>query len=155
MKLAMYKGPPDDLIHWIGHAGVCLRTWSRYSHCEAVFGELDATGHATCWSASNRDGGVRKKRIKLDSGHWDVFDLPWADELDEAVAENWFIAHEGAGYDWLGNAGFVLPWRTEDREKFFCSEAVAAAFGFAKPWTRHPADLLRRATTGALKLHIV
>lgn len=139
MRLAMYKGPPSDALHWIGHAAVCLRTLSRYSHIELVFGESDASGAAECWSSSSRDGGVRGKRIDLTtSGHWDVFDLPQFDELDACAALIWFRAHEGDGYDWWGNAGFVLPWRTEDRGKYFCSEAVMAALAVERPWAYHP-----------------
>jgi hypothetical protein len=145
LRLAMYKGPPSDALHWVGHAAVCLRTMSRYSHIELVFGESDAQGFAECWSSSSRDGGVRGKRIDLmSSGHWDVFELPQFDELDAGAALIWFQAHEGDAYDWWGNAGFVLPWRTEDRSKLFCSEAVMQALAEERPWTDHPRGALDR-----------
>lgn len=152
LRIAMYKGPADGLLHQVGHVAVCVRTISRYSHCELVFGPTDAAGFATCWSSSSRDGGVREKRIQLNSGRWDVFSLPGVDDFDEAHALDWFHRHEGAGYDWLGNAGFVLPWRTEQRSKYFCSEACAAALGLARPWTLHPQAVLIKATTFALEV---
>lgn len=151
LRLAMYKGPPDGLLHTVGHLGVCLRTLSRYSHCELVFGPTDATGHATCWSSSSRDGGVREKRVQLTSGRWDVFALPAATPAQATAALAWFRSHDGAGYDWAGNAGFVLPWRVERRRQYFCSEAVAAALGLPRPWTFHPQRLLLATTLQALK----
>lgn len=155
MRLAMYKGPADGLVRQGAHLAVCARTWSRYSHVELAFGTLDATGHALCWSSSARDGGVRPKRIQLTSGRWDLVALPWRDELDEAVALQWFKDHEGMPYDWAGNAGFVLPWRTEARDKAFCSEAVGAALGHARPWTLHPAGLMRAELRRALVMEPV
>lgn len=152
MLMAMYKGPPAELLPWVGHVGVCLRTLSPYSHVELAFGGIGSNGHSLCWSSSSRDGGVRSKEIQLTSGRWDVFTMPGMDALDEACALNWFEAHKGAGYDWAGNAGFVLPWRTESRSKFFCSEACAAALALARPWTYHPAGLLQRCTLEALQL---
>jgi hypothetical protein len=142
LRLAMYKGPPSDALHWIGHAAVCVRTWSAYSHIELVFGDSDVLGFAECWSSSSRDGGVRGKQINLASGHWDVFELPQYDELDAGAALIWFKVHEGDAYDWWGNAGFVLPWRTEERDKYFCSEAVLAALAVDRPWTYHPVGAL-------------
>lgn len=153
MRMAMYKGPADGLLHQVGHLAVCIRTASRYSHCELVFGPADSLGFATCWSSSSRDGGVRPKRIDLTSGRWDIFALPGRDAFDEEYALNWFHEHRGAEYDWLGNAGFVLPWRTEQRSKFFCSEACAAALRLDRPWTLHPQGLLIKETTYALEVH--
>jgi hypothetical protein len=37
MRIAMYKGPPDDFWHKVGHTATCLWTRSKYSHCELVF----------------------------------------------------------------------------------------------------------------------
>lgn len=155
MRLAMYKGPADGTAHQVAHLGVCLRTWSRYSHCELVFGTLDATGHALCWSSSARDGGVRPKRVQLTSGRWDLVHLPWRGEADAVAALAWFREHEGMPYDWMGSAGFVLPWRSEDRGKAFCSEAVGAALGHAKPWRLHPEGLMRAELRRGLVLEPV
>lgn len=139
MKIAMYKGPADGLLHKIGHWFTCLWTSSDYSHCEFVFGEGDALGQSLCASASARDGGVRFKSIDVSSGRWDVFDV----ESDAAAAYEWFAKHEGAAYDWFGLLWFVLPVRAfNSQRRFFCSEAMAQAAGLPKAHKFHPQKLL-------------
>ncbi len=146
MRLAMYKGPPDDFWHKVGHTGTRLWTWSKYSHCELVFGGPDRFGKSLCASASARDGGVRFKNIDLSSGRWDVLDLPGFDKADEAYAYDWFTAHRGLPYDHLALLWFVLPINQFNRSKrFFCSEAVAAALRMRKPHKFHPQRLLDAA----------
>jgi hypothetical protein len=144
VKLALYKGRRsenpkaklfDRAVAW----------WTRgpYSHCEIVF-EDTPPQVAFCYSSSNRDGGVRCKAIDLTTGHWDVLDL---DGFDEDRAWGWFIEHHGAGYDFAGLFGFVLPWRTHDPRRWFCSEGCAAALGLPEPHNLSPnglADLIRR-----------
>ncbi len=114
MKMAFYKGPGnwlDKLIRFV--------TGSEYSHCEIVIDGF-------CWSSSLRDSGVRGKYINLQSGHWDVIDLPG----DEWLVCLWFKNHEGAGYDWLGLIRTVIPFWPHSKTKWFCSEACGAALGF-------------------------
>jgi hypothetical protein len=148
MRIAMYKGPPDDFWHGVGHEGTCLRTRSIYSHCELVFGEPDATGKSLCASSSARDGGVRFKNIDLGRGRWDVYELPGYDAFDEAYAYEWFSKHLGAKYDHLGLVWFVLPISDfNDPKKFVCSEAIAAALRMQHPHKKHP----ERVLTDALK----
>lgn len=131
MHVAFYKAPgtlTDKLIRWWLHG--------PYSHCELVF-ELVDNGPSLCISSSLRDSGVRSKRILLDSESWDVVHV----EADIAAAWAWAAEHDREGYDLLGLAGFV--WRPEvgDREKWFCSEAVAAMLGFRQPWRFDPCAL--------------
>lgn len=135
MQLAFYKGPPADLAHRIAHWCTCIFTLSRYSHVELVI-------DGVCYTSSARDGGVRAKRIDLESGHWDVVTLP-ADFRDEAKALAWFRSHLGQRYDWLGVFRFApfLRWLPHRPRQWFCSEAVAAALGFPDPETWTPADL--------------
>lgn len=121
MKVALYKGPAKDWRHKVAHWAVCVATRSPYSHCELVIGGV-------CWSASARDGGVRGKVIDLQSGRWDVFPI----EGDEAAALAWFLAHKGQRYDWAGVARFALPFLPNSADRWFCSEALAAALG--RPW---------------------
>jgi hypothetical protein len=146
LRLAMYKGPAESLVHTVGHIAVRLRTLSRYSHCELVLGATDATGHATCWSSSGRDGGVRQKRLQIVSGRWDVYELPGYGEFDEAFARQWFKDRDGLPYDHLALLWFVLPINQFNRSKrFFCSEAVAAALRMRHPHKHHPQRLLDAA----------
>jgi len=146
MKLACYKGPPDDFWHAVGHTATCVWTGSRYSHAELVFGEPDHLGESLCASASARDGGVRFKNIDLASGRWDVYALPGYDKFDEAYAYEWFSKHQGTPYDYFGLVWFVLPIRKFNHpHKQFCSEAIASALGMRKPHKFHPQRLLDAA----------
>lgn len=139
----MYKGPPDDFWHKVGHAATCLWTRSRYSHCELVFSDAPVAGKHLCASSSARDGGVRFKRINLSSGRWDVYELPEHDAFDESYARQWVEDHAGLPYDHLGLVWFVLPIGAFDRSKrWFCSEAIAAALRMRKPHKFHPRRLL-------------
>lgn len=132
MHVAFYKAPgtlTDKLIrHWLH---------GKYSHCELVF-ELVDNGPSLCISSSPRDGGVRSKRILLDAESWDIVPVP---DADIAAAWAWAAEHAHEGYDLLGLAGFV--WRPEsgERNKWFCSEAVAAMLGYPQPWRFDPCAL--------------
>lgn len=120
---AIYVGPGN----W---TNALIRRWQRNpaSHCEIVTRRVADTFE--CWSASGMDGGVRCKVMRLNPNHWELYRLPFR----AALAREWFIAHQECGYDLLGLLGFVWrPWRGE-RNKFWCSEACAAAVGMAEPW---------------------
>ncbi|MBA4009087.1 MAG: hypothetical protein C0486_09955 [Erythrobacter sp.] len=130
MRLAFYKGRRSGFA---GLFDTAVRWWTRgpYSHVELVFPDGIAA------SSSNRDGGVRFKRIDFAADRWDFVEIGG----DEAAAEAWFDAHYGAGYDYLGLFGFV--WRPEagDNRRWFCSEAIAAALGYRDPWRFCPNTL--------------
>ena len=119
-QLAFYKGPPTDFIHKVSHHATCVWERSRYSHVELVI-------DGVCYSSSGRDHGVRKKVIKNlnTSGRWDVFDVL----IDKEFALQFFKTQEGAGYDYLGVARFVLPFIPESQTRWYCSELVAAMMG--------------------------
>lgn len=125
MQLAFYKGRTrifNRLTAW----------WTNgpYSHCELVV-------DGVCWSSSFMDGGVRRKLIDLNPEHWDIIEV----EGDVGAAVAWFEAHEGQGYDLLGLIGFVWrPWR-DDKARWVCSEALAAAAGFIESWRFCPNTL--------------
>lgn len=149
MKLACYKGPPDDFWHTVGHSGTCLWTRSRYSHCELVFSDPVLNGRHLCASSSARDDGVRFKRIDLSSGRWDLYQPARRYQTMEPQARQWFIEHEGLPYDHLGLAWFVLPIEEfNDPKAFVCSEAIASALRMRKPHKFHPQRLLDAAMRG-------
>lgn len=52
------------------------------------------------------------------------------------------VDHKGFCYDWLGLLVFVLPWRLGNLDRYFCSEAIAAALGFNKPYQYSPQLLM-------------
>ena len=136
LKVAFYKGTRP------GIAGVynrLVRWWTKsaYSHAELVL----SSGRA--WSASFEDGGVRSKLIDFDPKKWDLIDVP---AHLEAGAVAWFTAHRGAKYDLLGNLQFVLAAFPHSQERWFCSEAVAAALGIPDPWRYDPGTLASALT---------
>lgn len=125
ITLALYKGPPKkgDWLHLLSHLGIRLWTWSKWSHAELLI-------DGTCWSASARDGGVRRKFIDVHSGRWDLVTLPLTEE-EANRAWGWFIKHEGDGYDYLNIARFVLAPLGHERNKWVCFEAIGSALGLA------------------------
>jgi hypothetical protein len=131
MKAAFYKGTHPGLP---GIYNRLVRWWTRspYSHVELVFDDGQAA------SSSAMDGGVRFKAIDFDPALWDFVDLPAA--LAPA-ARTWFNAHGGQGYDYLGNAHFVLAPIEGEKRRWFCSEAVAASLGMSEPWRFDPGAL--------------
>jgi hypothetical protein len=86
------------------------------------------------------DGGVRFKSIDFNPALWDFVDLPVTAEV-AADAYLWFIDHAGDAYDLLGNAHFVFSAIGDDKRKWFCSEAVAAALGIPNPERFDPGTL--------------
>jgi hypothetical protein len=137
MRAAFYKGT---------HAGVpgiynrLVRWWTRspYSHVELIFFDGSAGIDSQAASASYMDGGVRFKWITFDPALWDFVDLPEA-LASQALA--WFSSHEGDAYDLLGNLHFILEPVGDDKRKWFCSEAVAAALGMPDPARFDPGTL--------------
>lgn len=140
-RAAFYKGTRpglagvyNRLVRWIDKG--------PYSHCEMIFSDGIAA------SASWMDGGVRFKRIEFDPEHWDFIDLP---PNKEATAREWFRSHLGERYDLLGNIRFLFGWVRESINRWFCSEAFAAALGMGDPWRHGPDGLavLLRYLNGA------
>lgn len=113
MQIAFYKARGNfyDLL-------VRIATLSKYSHCELVI-------DGTCFSSSPRDNGVRKKKIDLNSADWDLIDLP--EYLDKQQAINWFNQHIGQKYDWSGAIRSASLFGKNKQNRWFCSEAIAAA----------------------------
>ncbi len=126
LLVALYVGPG----RW---PNAFIRRWQRspYSHCEVITSVV--ADQYECWSASAQDGGVRRKIMKLDPAHWELYVLWWPHSRVRR-ARDWFLAHEGQGYDLLGLLGFAWrPWRGE-KAKWWCSEAAAAALGLTEPF---------------------
>jgi hypothetical protein len=141
VRAALYKGTHPGLP---GVYNRLVRWWTRstYSHVELIF--ID--GMAA--SASYMDGGVRFKRIDFDPALWDFIDLP--DHLEPA-ARAWFTTHAGQPYDLLGNVHFVISPVGDDKRKWFCSEACAAALGFPEPGRYDPGTLASALTLFSLQ----
>lgn len=131
IRAALYKGTHAG-IPGIYNRGVRALTRGPYSHVELVFNGGIAA------SASFMDKGVRFKQIVFDPTLWDFIELPDYLELN---ARSWFVKHQGDGYDIWGNVHFVVPTVSDDKDKWFCSEAIAAALGIPDPWRFDPNTL--------------
>lgn len=128
MKVAFYKG--NRSVY-----NAIIRVWDAgpYSHCEIVF-----TDGLTA-SASYSDGKrVRSKTIDFDPDNWDFIDIP--DHL-EASARAFFEQTNGKGYDLIGQIRFIFAPLQGQRDKFWCSEWVAAALGMTDSWRYGPNGL--------------
>lgn len=108
-----------------------VRWWDRgiYSHCEVVFSDGMSA------SSSYLDNGVRFKDITYDTSKWDFFDVP---DVYEAEARGWFIKHNGQGYNLVGNVRFAIGFLAPSKNKWFCSESIAASLGLSEPWRMSP-----------------
>jgi len=139
-KLAFYVGR-GSFVDWAIRKG----TRSRYSHVEMV----DTNG--VCWSSSEVDGGVRGKFIDLNSGNWEVIDIPWA----KVGSIDFIKQRKGLKYDYLGILlSHVLPLARHGKHRWFCSEIIGAALGFPKPQTLSP-DGLHRIAKNINKYRVV
>ena len=114
----------NRLVRWLDRG--------PYSHCELIFSDGMAA------SSSFMDDGVRFKRIEFDATHWDFMALPGS---KERYARAWFAAHQGKAYDLMGNLRFLLGFAPDSRDKWFCSEALAASLGLADAWRYGPNGL--------------
>ena len=146
-SIALYKGPPDELKRRIAHhvtqAVMSVRDgqWCPWSHVEMVADGL-------CYSSSAMDvmtegprigkvGGMRVKRIDLDSGHWDVYPVPPAPGRTAAECVARFRARQSVsqGYDWPAGAFWAIPAIHPRAVADNCLEAVAMSFGHPSPST--------------------
>ncbi len=127
VRLAFYKASgtiTDKAIRFV--------TRSAYSHVELI-------GHdGKGWSASPREGLVRKKQIDFDDS-WDIIDIPWV-STDDACAR---IEDEiGKSYDYAGIfLSQILSLNRSNPDKWFCSELVAKSIGLPDPNEYSPGSL--------------
>lgn len=137
MQIALYKGPPETLLHSLTHYSIRLWTFSKYSHAEIVV-------DGVCYSSSSRDGGVRSKVINLESGRWDVVEISDSPELKQKVLA-WFAKHDGESYDYRNIIRFVLPFVGQNKNHWVCFESIGAALGIDKPHKLDADKLLSEA----------
>ena len=149
--LALYKGRRDGSGWrvWCARATDWLTrvlTRGKYSHCEIAIrlAGQNSEPQYECYSASLRDGGVRRKPMPLPAAKWDLIALP--DSVGGRLHGLWQET-QGQGYDLPGAFGVVfrLP---ENRRRWFCSEWVGKALGLAESWRFSPNDLAVIANMG-------
>jgi hypothetical protein len=136
MQLMFYKGPATSLKHKIAHWGIKLFTASKYSHVELRIDNM-------CWSSDIRTGKVRVKEIPLNE-KWDVVEV----EGNSETANAWFLERAGQSYDWVGIFRFILPFLKHRENKWFCSEACAAALGYENAYRYTPQKLFKKVMDG-------
>lgn len=125
-RIAFYKGNET----WLGKI---IRWWDHgpYSHCELVFSD------GTWGTAFYKRGVVLWTRDGLPE-NWDFIELP---AHLEAEARKWFEEHNGKSYDYVGLLRFVFDFLNPSRDKWFCSNACAAALGLVDGWRTSPNGL--------------
>lgn len=138
--LALYRGRkeihrPFDLLARFSDWLTRKITKGPYSHCEVAIPA--GFNMYFCYSSSVRDGGVRLKAMELPADKWDLVEV---DDVTEQQVKDLYRRTRGCKYDWLGAIGVVLKIR-QNQKRWFCSEWVAAALGFALPHLYSPNDL--------------
>jgi hypothetical protein len=129
MKIALYIGDhkKDTLIGRIGWALIRYTQTGKYrhvTHVEAIHEEYP-DGTVSIASASLRDGGVRRKRVKLDSKNWLIVSVRrW--DVEKSISHYRFT--QGYAYDWRGALATKLPALGQFKNAYFCNEHVGAPF---------------------------
>lgn len=139
MKLAFYHGPRKGIRDKLISIVVKAVTRGPFDHVELIFSD-GRTG-----TSSLDLGGVSIVHDKQhDPAHWVI--VPVAG--NEYAAWLWFVEHRGQRFDVWTVFAFLWTWLHRDcPDKWFCSEAVAAALGFSDPWRFDPNTLHSVVTT--------
>lgn len=121
-----------------GYTGIA----ARCTHTEVHLG--GPWWASSIGSSSIVEGGVRVKHgVMLTPANWLVLELPDTHERNIERALQWFDKHKGQGYDALGAVGSVVPALIpHSLRRFYCTEAVGAATGFADPHMLNPAGMV-------------
>ena len=90
----------------------------------SVFSHIELEINGVCYSASNRDGGVRSKVIDTSDKHkWVSFDLKRDIDVNRCLL--YFETVRGQKYDWLNIfLTQIIKVNIQSRNKQICSEFV-------------------------------
>jgi hypothetical protein len=131
VKLAFYHGPRAGiwkLLTWL----LRWRTRGRFDHVEMIFSD------GVTASASLSHGGIKFIDGKEHPyEHWLIVEV----DQDETWARRWFEERRGAKFDIWGVVGFIVGFTRGDDDRWFCSEACAAALEICEPWRFDPNTL--------------
>ena len=121
-----------------------------YSHVEVWFpflangengDEFGSFEHGILWSSSTRGRklpGVRcgtPSEILKHPERWDILEFDGLDEAELRKASLWCHSQSHKSYDFAGILGFFVPWNTQNKNKWYCSEfcaKVARLLGLTK-----------------------
>jgi hypothetical protein len=135
VKIAFYKGNSNTA--WNNFWANAVRWWTNgpYSHAEVIT-KTDDAGRYYCYSSTIKEHGVRGEWRVLPEAEWDFVDVDY--DPDRVIS--WFEERikQGFGYDLAGLLGFVFRRDDYSKDKYFCSEAVAASIGIREAWRYDP-----------------
>lgn len=114
-QLVFYKGKGkffDKVIRW--------QTKSKYSHVAVVI-------DGTCFEADAWAGRVRSRAwdSHYNPENWEIVEV----SLDKDKAWQFLVEQVDKRYDYFGIVGFVLPWKVQITNWWYCSELTAAVMG--------------------------
>lgn len=119
-----------------------------YSHTEILFYD-----NMMMFSASQYKKSVRFKKHNITSKKWTRIKINLSQKEIKTLKKE--CAKElGKRYDFLGVAGFVLPFIRENSEKWFCSELTASKlrkYGYLtqkEPCKYSPNDVMKELKNG-------
>ena len=135
MKVALYIGD-----HTLDDPSVRLGWWltlatqkgSRVTHGEAIVrehpdGTVDIASATLRKEARGGKTGVRtKERVRLQRGNWRIVDVP---DFSTPDAIDWFVKHDGDGYDSRGAFASILPIWWSTKGKYFCYQSICESVG--------------------------
>mgnify|MGYP003611564671 CR=1 FL=1 len=107
----------------------------------SVFSHVELEINGVCYSASNRDGGVRSKVIDTSNKQkWVSFDLK--KDIDVNRCLSYFESVKGQKYDWL-NIFFsqIFKLNIQSEKKQICSEFVGNCLGLENAYKYSPESL--------------
>lgn len=142
--LAMYKAEGN----WVDKI-IRLFTGKPYSHCEIAVEVVE--GMPYCYSSSPRDGGVRRKIMKLPKEKWDLIPLPYT---SGQKVEAFYQKTRDKKYDFLGAVGCVLPLRQKP-SRYYCSEWCYEAIWGIQPRKTVSPNQLAKMIKEEITLHKV
>ena len=107
----------------------------------SVFSHIELEINGVCYSASNRDGGVRSKVIDTSNKQkWVSFDLK--KDIDENICLLYFESVRGQKYDWLNILlTQLIKLDIQSDNKQICSEFVANCLGLENAHKYSPESL--------------
>lgn len=133
VKVAFYKGRSTA---WDNFWADLVRWWTNgpYSHTEIITRQEGDQSYSHTSVIGISSGGISSRWRKMEDADWDFVEV----EADPEVVEGWFKRKDSAKYDLPGLLGFVFRRDDYSRDKYFCSEAVAASLGIKEAWRYDP-----------------
>lgn len=147
-----YKTPITDWQSFkkrLTHELICFFTHSRFSHVELAitYGVPNADLPLyTCYGASARDGGVRRKAMLLPADKWTLVPV----YADDNAIRHFFEQQQGKKYDWLADCRAIVPFLSLNlKTRWMCAEFVASALNLPTSSGFSPATLYCHLTGAA------